>query len=159
MTNTACYKQFMARTVGRLELGAQRMVRTVAGIRWLRAALLHPVVAMPGYWFATGAGLLWGGIMSRGRLSRRGGVIVARGCPRWSFGRGGTTVGAVYLTRDRLSDGVLAHEAVHRTQWRHYGLALIVLYLAAGQNPLSNRFEIEAGLARAGYLPPRSRNS
>ncbi len=114
--------------------------------------MLHPLVARPGYWVATSAGLLWGGILSLGRVDRRGGVVVARRCPRWAFGRGGTTIGAVYLTHDRLSEPVLAHEAVHRAQWRRYGLAFIVLYLAAGQDPLHNRFEIEAGLARAGYI-------
>jgi hypothetical protein len=116
------------------------------------------VVARPGYWFATAAGLVWGGILSRGRLSRRDGVIVARRCPRWSFGRGGTTIGAVYLTRDRITPDVLEHEAVHRAQWRHYGLAFIVLYAAAGQDPFTNRFEIAAGLAKAGYIRPRSGN-
>lgn len=89
--------------------------------------------------------------MSRGRIHRRRGVLVATGCPRWSFGRGGTTIGAVYLTRDATSDGVLDHEAVHRRQWRTYGLAFIPLYFAAGLDAHSNRFEIEAGLERGGY--------
>lgn len=71
--------------------------------------------------------------------------------PGWAFGRGGTTIGAVYLTSSTLSDSVLEHEAVHRAQWRRYGLAFIPLYLMAGQDPLKNRFEIEAGLAKAGY--------
>lgn len=95
--------------------------------------------------------MLWGGILSLGRVKRQGGVIVARKCPRWSFGRGGTTIGAVYLTRDTITPEVLEHEAVHRAQWKRYGLAFIVLYIAAGGNPLTNRFEIEAGLEKAGY--------
>lgn len=142
-----------------MQMAAQRLVRTVTRVRWLRSALLNPVVARPGYWFASGCGLLWGGILSRGRLRRAGGVIVASGCPRWAFGRGGTTIGAVYLTHHRTEPAVLEHEAVHRSQWRRYGLAFVVLYVAAGQSPFTNRFEIEAGLARAGYVTPRSRNA
>lgn len=117
----------------------------------LRRLALHPLLAWPGYALATAAGLVWGGLLSGFRLQRRGGVIVAAGMPRWAFGRGGTTVGAVYLTRDAVSDRVLAHEAVHRAQWRRYGLALVPLYFAAGLDPLRNRFEIEAGLEAGGY--------
>jgi hypothetical protein len=73
--------------------------------------------------------------------------------PRWPVGRGGTTVGGVYLTNDRLQPRVLEHEAVHREQWKHYGLAFPVLYLAAGQVPHTNRFEVDAGLAKGGYPP------
>ena len=113
--------------------------------------LLWPAVARPGYWVATAAGWVWGGILSR-RLPREShGVYVASGCPAWAFGHGGTTLGAVYLTRDNDSATVLEHEAVHRAQWRHYGLAFIVLYLAAGADAAHNRFEIAAGLEKGGY--------
>lgn len=122
--------------------------RTVPGAR---AVLLSPVVARPGYWFATACALVWGGILSLGRLRRRGGLIVAVGFPRWAFGRGGTTVGAVYLTHDHLGPAVLEHESVHRAQWKHYGLAFVPLYVAAGQDAGHNRFEIEAGLENGGY--------
>lgn len=122
----------------------------------VQCVLLHPVLTRPGYWFATVSGLLWGGVLSRGRVRSRGGVIVAEHVPRWAFGRGGTTIGAVYLTCDNASDAVLEHEAVHREQWRRYGLWFIPLYLLAGQNALTNRFEIEAGLERGGYLRGRS---
>ncbi|NYF10320.1 hypothetical protein HDC94_001476 [Leifsonia sp. AK011] len=121
-------------------------------MRWLRAVLLSPVIARPGYWFATASGFVWGAILSRFRISRQGGVIVARGMPTWAFGRGGTTIGAVYLTSTTVSDSVLEHEAVHRAQWRRYGLAFVPLYVMAGQNPLANRFEIEAGLKKGGYV-------
>ena len=123
----------------------------VTRVPGVRSALLSPVVARPGYWFATACALVWGGVMSRGHLSRTGGLIVASGCPRWSFGRGGTTIGAVYLTRDSVAPAVLRHEAVHRAQWKHYGLAFIPLYLAAGRDAARNRFEIEAGLENGGY--------
>jgi len=129
----------------------QRAADAVARVSWARSVLLHPVVARPGYWVATGAGLLWGSVMSLGRIRPDGGVIVARGCPRWSFGRGGTTIGAVYLTHHSLGRAVLEHEAVHRAQWRHYGLAFIPLYIAAGPDARTNRFEVEAGLSRGGY--------
>jgi hypothetical protein len=126
-------------------------------ISWLRSTLLHPVVARPGYWLASAAGIVWGGLLSFGRIRSEGGVIVARKCPRWAFGRGGTTLGAVYLTHDSVSPSVLEHEAIHRAQWKKYGLAFIPLYVAAGAPAHTNRFEVEAGLARGGYLAPPTR--
>lgn len=135
----------------RFERACAALVRATGRVPWLRRALLHPVIARPGYWVATAGGLLWGGILSLGRLRRAGGVIVARRCPRWAFGRGGTTIGAVYLTHDQVSPRVLEHEAVHRAQWRRYGLAFIPLYFAAGLSASGNRFEIEAGLSGGGY--------
>src|SRR5690606_166351 len=105
--------------------------------------------------FATLCGILWGGLLSLGRIRRRGGVWVARKLPHWAFGRGGTTIGAVYLTNDAHSPEILEHEAVHRAQWKRYGLALIPLYVAAGQDGAKNRFEIEAGLEKGGYVRRR----
>ena len=130
---------------------AARVVHGLARNRAVRAIGLHPLVARPGYWFATAVGVLWGALLGGFKVSRRGGVIVCEGLPRWAFGRGGTTIGAAYLTRDNTRDSVLEHEAVHRAQWKRYGLAFIPLYLAAGQNALTNRFEIEAGLEKGGY--------
>lgn len=136
----------------RLERGCRALTRAVGRVGWLRRALLHPVVARPGYWFATACGLIWGTALSLGRIRPEGGVIVARRCPRWAFGRGGTTIGAVYLTHSAVNGRILKHEAVHRAQWRRYGLALIPLYVAAGLDGRTNRFEIEAGLADGGYV-------
>ncbi len=130
---------------------ASRAVDRLARNRALRAVALHPVVARPGDLFATAVGVTWGALLGGFRVSRRGGVIVCAGLPRWAFGRGGTTIGAAYLTRDTLRDSVLEHEAVHRAQWKRYGLAFIPLYLAAGQDARANRFEIEAGLEKGGY--------
>jgi hypothetical protein len=84
-------------------------------------------------------------------VRREGGLIVASRMPAWAFGRGGTTVGAVYLTRNNISPAILEHEAVHRAQWRKYGLAFVPLYVAAGQDAFANRFEVEAGLRKGGY--------
>jgi hypothetical protein len=130
------------------------MIRTIERlrrVRWLRAVMLHPIVARPGYWIATLCGLIWGAIHGRFHLSRQGGVIVAARLPNWAFGRGGTTIGAVFLTSKNISPRILEHEAVHRAQWKRYGLAFIPLYLAAGQDARRNRFEIEAGLKKGGY--------
>ena len=129
----------------------QRWADATVRVPGARRVLLHPVVARPGYWFATAAGLLWGSVLSLGRIRSEGGVIVARSCTRWAFGRGGTTIGAVYLTHDMLSPSVLEHEAVHRAQWKKYGLAFIPLYVAAGAVARTNRFEVEAGLEKGGY--------
>jgi len=128
-----------------------RIVERLSRNRVLRGIGLHPVVARPGYWFATAVGVTWGAVLGGFRVSRQGGVIVCAGMPRWAFGRGGTTIGAAYLTRSNTHSNVLEHEAVHRAQWRRYGLAFIPLYLAAGRNARTNRFEVEAGLSKGGY--------
>jgi hypothetical protein len=129
----------------------QRWADATARVPLAKRVILHPVVARPGYWVATGAGLVWGGAMSLGRIRRADGVILARNCPKWSFGRGGTTIGAVYLTKHTHSRAVLEHEAVHRAQWKKYGLAFVPLYIAAGSDARTNRFEVEAGLRKGGY--------
>jgi hypothetical protein len=126
-------------------------VARASRLRWLRAIVLSPIVARPGYWFATACGVVWGAVLGRFRVSRVGGVILAKGLPKWAFGRGGTTIGAVYLTSTNVSPGILQHEAVHRAQWKKYGLCFIPLYIAAGQDAKRNRFEIEAGLKLGGY--------
>jgi hypothetical protein len=136
----------------RIERGFQRWADFTVRIPLARRVLLSPVIARPGYWFATGAGLIWGGVMSRFRLRSEGGVIVAAHMPRWSFGRGGTTIGAVYLTCDLTAPATLEHESVHRAQWRRYGLCFIPLYIAAGVVATTNRFEVEAGLKKGGYI-------
>jgi hypothetical protein len=120
----------------------------------LRRVLLWPVVARPGYWFATACAFLWGTVLLR-RLEHGEGIHYFSRLPRWAYGRGGTTIGAIYLTTDLTSPAVLQHEAVHKAQWRRYGLVFIPLYVAAGSPPLTNRFEIEAGLEKGGYLRPR----
>lgn len=134
-----------------LERASAALVRGARRVPGLRRLALCPVIARPGYWFATVCGLAWGGLLNGFRYRRRGGVIVAQGLPRWAFGRGGTTIGAVYLTSANVTDDILEHEAVHRAQWKRYGLALIPLYLAAGRDGARNRFEIEAGLHKGGY--------
>jgi hypothetical protein len=128
-----------------------RIVRRLRRLGWLRMIVLSPVVARPGYWLATLCAVVFGGVLSRFRLRREGGLIVAPHVPKWAYGRGGTTIGAVYLTTDNISPSILEHEAVHRAQWRRYGLAFIPLYVDAGQNAHRNRFEIEAGLGKGGY--------
>ncbi|MDR5701819.1 Fe-S oxidoreductase [Agromyces aerolatus] len=112
-------------------------------------------VSLAGYWFATTVGATWGFLLSTGPVERRRGLLVFRGMPNWAFGRGGACVGGSYLTDRNVGHRVLGHEAVHRRQWRRYGMLFPLLYLFAGRNPLKNRFEIEAGLEAGGYLPRR----
>ena len=146
------------RLLNRLQASAIRAINVVNRVPPLKWLLLTPLVTRPGYVFATAVGFAWGSIVSTGEIAESGttetdgGVILASGCPRWAFARGGNTIGGVYLTRNNVSPLVLAHEAVHREQWRRYGLAMAVLYIAAGSDALSNRFEIEAGLANGGYV-------
>jgi hypothetical protein len=142
----------------RFERGLDRLVRAAARVPGLRRIAMCSVVARSGYWFVTACAFLWGGILlGRPRYAR--GIHYYEGLPRWAYGRGGTTIGAIYLTTDMTADAVLDHEATHKAQWRRYGLAFIALYLAAGSYPLTNRFEVEAGLERGGYLPGRVRRS
>lgn len=134
---------------------SQRLAQAVVSAAAARPLLVriarNRAVVRAGYGVATAFGLAWGAVLSVGPIESQRGVIVARGCPKWAFGRGGTSIGAVYLTRDNVAPGVLDHEAVHREQWRRYGLAMIPLYLAAGPIASENRFEVEAGLERGGY--------
>jgi len=125
----------------------------------MRRLLIDSPVSRAGYLYATIVGLVWGGIWSTGRVERRNGLFVFRGLPKWAFGRGGTCVGACYLTNQNVSADVLEHEAVHKVQWQRYGMLFPVLYALAGRDPLQNRYEIEAGLEKGGYLrrPKRPR--
>jgi len=131
--------------------GQGGLLRGAARLGWARALILNPVSRWVGYGFATVSGIVWGGILSRFRLRREGGMIVAPHLPTWAFGRGGTTIGGVYLTRDNVSADILEHEAIHKAQWKKYGLAFIPLYVEAGQSARTNRFEVEAGLKKGGY--------
>lgn len=80
------------------------------------------------------------------------GLIVASRM-RGGFGRGGTTVGGVYLTKKNVSRAVLRHESVHADQWARYGVSFALRYLVEEvRRPRSaNRYEIEAGLENGGY--------
>lgn len=118
-----------------------------------------PVVALPGYRLASAAALAWGRMLG-GTVSTAGDLTIVRNLPHWSFGRGGTCVGATFLTRDLVSDAILEHEDVHRRQWQRYGLAFIPMYFFAGLDGTKNRFEIEADLEKGGYLKkPRQRTN
>ncbi|SEC04086.1 hypothetical protein SAMN04489806_2441 [Paramicrobacterium humi] len=117
--------------------------------------LLDSPLSRLGYLYATLVGLAWGALWSTGRIERRNGLFVFTGMPNWTFGRGGSCVGACYLTRTNVNDEVLEHEAVHKRQWQRYGMLFPVLYALSGFDPLRNRFEIEAGLEKGGYLRAR----
>lgn len=120
--------------------------------------LLDSPLSLLGYAYGTAVGWIWGSLWSTGAVERRHGLWVFRGMPRWTFARGGVCVGGCYLTGDApVTDRVLRHEAVHRRQWRRYGMLMPFLYLLAGRDPLRNRFEIEAGLADGNYLPRNTR--
>lgn len=137
-------------TLARVGSATGALARSLGGRAF--EALTAPPVARAGAAIATGAARLWGRALG-GRERRVGRLHVITGLPRWAFGRGGTTVGAAYLTRASDSPAVLEHEDVHRQQWERYGLWFIPMYFAAGIDATRNRFEIEAGLERGGYLP------
>jgi hypothetical protein len=130
---------------------AAALVRGVVAVPGLRRLLLWRAVALPGYWTATVAGFLWGTLLM-GRHRRSHGLHIISRLPKWAVGRGGTTIGAVFLTHGEPSERVLEHEAVHKQQWRDFGMALPILYVAAGHVARTNRFEVEAGLSKGGYL-------
>lgn len=118
----------------------------------MRRILFDSPISRAGYLYATTVGLIWGGLWSTGHIERRGGLVVFRGMPRWAFGRGGSCVGGCYLTDQNVSADVLEHEAVHKSQWQRYGMIFPLLYLIGGRDPKKNRWEIEAGLEKGGYL-------
>ena len=116
--------------------------------------LLDSPISLLGYAWGTMVGWVWGALWSTGRVTRRGGLWVFTGLPGWAFGRGGVCVGGCYLTGSApVTDTVLRHEAVHARQWRRYGFLMPLLYLVAGRDPLTNRFEIMAGLEDGNYVP------
>ncbi|MCP2031775.1 hypothetical protein L1277_001873 [Okibacterium sp. HSC-33S16] len=122
--------------------------------------LIDSALSRAGYLYATAVGFVWGSLWSTGKIRRRNGLFVFTGMPNWTFGRGGSCVGSCYLTNRNVSADVLEHEAVHKRQWQRYGMLFPILYFFAGRNPLTNRFEIEAGLEKGGYLRasrPRTR--
>lgn len=79
-------------------------------------------------------------------------LLVAKGM-RGGFGRGGTTIGGIYLTRCNASPAVLRHEAVHADQWARYGVSFAVRYLVEEirHRGAANKYEIDAGLEDGGY--------
>jgi hypothetical protein len=121
-------------------------------MRLLRALFIDSPISWLGYLYATVVGLAWGFLWSTGRVERRQGMFVFRGMPARTFGRGGSCVGGCYLTAQNVTDDVLEHEAVHKRQWQRYGMLFPFFYLLAGRDPLKNRYEIEAGLEKGGYL-------
>lgn len=131
------------------------MGRTLGGPAF-QVATAGPI-ARGGACFATRAARCWGRMLG-GAERTEGALVVITGLPKWAFGRGGTTVGATYLTHASDSPAVLEHEDVHRLQWERYGLWFIPMYFAAGRDATKNRFEIEAGLVKGGYLPKRGRS-
>jgi hypothetical protein len=133
---------------------AERALRSGERIdRLIPAVLLDSRVSLLGYWWGTAVGWVWGTLWSTGAVERRAGLWVFRGLPAWAFPRGGVCVGGCFLTGDAaVTDRLLAHEAVHRTQWRRYGFLMPWLYLLAGRDPLRNRFEIAAGLRAGRYV-------
>lgn len=70
------------------------------------------------------------------------------------YGRGGTTIGGVYLTGNNPiyhTRQRIRHELKHVRQWRRYGLTFPVRYFWQGQNPHRNVYERQAGLRDGGY--------
>lgn len=119
----------------------------------LPSFLLDSPLSLIGYWWGTSVGFVWGSLWSTGRVERRAGLWVFSGLPNWAFGRGGVCVGGCFLTgAAAVSEAVLRHEAIHARQWRRYGFLMPILYLFAGRNPLTNRFEILAGLEDGNYV-------
>jgi hypothetical protein len=136
----------------------ERADRAVARSRRIERRIpqvfLDSPISRVGYLYGTAVGWVWGSLWSTGRVERREGLWVFRGLPSWAFPRGGVCVGGCFLTGSgRVTEAVLRHEAVHKRQWRRFGMLMPLMYALAGRNPLRNRFEIEAGLADGNYVP------
>jgi len=78
------------------------------------------------------------------------------------YGRGGTTVGNVFMTgqkRDEVSEALLRHEKRHSVQWAGLGLKLPIYYYAnevvgwilPGPSYCWNVFEWQAGFKEGNY--------
>ncbi len=83
--------------------------------------------------------------------SARAGSSSRRTCPRGRSAAVARRSARCTSTSANVTPGILRHESVHRAQWKKYGLSYIPLYVAAGQDAVRNRFEIEAGLKDGGY--------
>lgn len=126
--------------------------------RFIPSFLLDSPLSLLGYWWGSAVGWTWGTLWSTGRIEKRNGLWVFTGMPNWAFGRGGVCVGGCFLTGSAaVTDALLRHEAVHARQWRRYGFLMPALYLLSGRNPLTNRFEILAGLEDGNYVPRGAR--
>lgn len=136
-------------------------VRAERSLRWgRRVDFLIPRFALDSKFtrFASKAvtvvSYVWGFLLSTGRVQKHGDLIVFTGLPKWAFRRGGICIGHCYLTNiPNPSAAVIRHEQVHVRQWQRYGFLFPFLNLLSGLKPLTNRFEIEAGLSDGGYLP------
>ncbi|MBY6412476.1 hypothetical protein HQ346_12405 [Rhodococcus sp. BP-252] len=121
----------------------------------VRSASRGSIGSLVATYVALGYARLWRGKIAFDDDHR---LFVASGM-RGGFGRGGTTIGGVYLTRTNTSRAVLRHESVHADQWARYGVLFAVRYLVEEvRHPgASNKYEIEAGLGDGGYKgkPPR----
>lgn len=101
---------------------------------------------------ASGVAHVYGSAFPSSKVHKIAGLRVYSGLPKWAYPRGGVCVGNVFLTGAEPSKVLVAHELVHARQWKRYGLVFPLLYAAAGANPLTNRFEVEAGLKSGGYV-------
>ncbi|MFJ6993947.1 RHS repeat-associated core domain-containing protein [Streptomyces sp. NPDC003090] len=74
------------------------------------------------------------------------------------YGRGGTTIGHVYVTGVEKEDSdppKLRHERVHHEQWDREGTSMIWKYFVReGLDPCTNSYEIEADLDDGDYSCP-----
>lgn len=113
-------------------------------------------------------------LVTRGRLRRVRGLLVAERARLGSIPAGALTIGSVVLVPrlsleelERRIPGVVAHEDAHAWQYAYcLGLPFIPLYFAATgwswlrtrDRAAGNVFEIQAGLELGGYRP-RSRDA
>lgn len=82
------------------------------------------------------------------------GLRVCSGGWGHNYGRGGTTWGTTYVARvgaQYITPERIRHEKIHVEQWNKYGENFGVMYLLAGSNPCTNKYEIQAGLKDGGY--------
>lgn len=70
------------------------------------------------------------------------------------YSRGGTTIGDTFYTGKKdgdITEKLIRHESAHRAQWSRYGIWFVYMYLRAGSNPCTNRWERRAGWDDGGY--------
>lgn len=126
---------------------------TLLGLqRWLgRLALDNPAATATTEVFSLGAAA-YASLFPSVSWATNGELVICTGLPAGAYPRGGICVGRVFLTGTSPSPHVIAHEKRHVAQWLRYGILLPVLYAASGREPLTNWFEVEAGLADGNYI-------
>lgn len=103
--------------------------------RAVRTVVLAPPLARAGYLYATAVASAGASFSPPEGSAGSTAYSCARACHRGPSAAEARASAGVYLTDDNAKPAVLEHEAVHRQQWKTYGMVFPVLYFFAGRDP------------------------